>query len=138
MKKSSKSGLFLMELVLAIVLFAIASGVCVQLFITAHRLSHSSSDVTRAVAAAQNAAECFHSTGGDGEDMAQILGGIAEGSIVFVRFDENWNPAFWEDAVYGMQIELTESGDMRSAGISVESIKRGETLFEITAKKYMG
>ena len=53
-RKGSKSALFLMELILAILFFAAASAVCVQLFVKAHLMSQDTVDLNRAVA------RCYH------------------------------------------------------------------------------
>ena len=41
----SRSSLFLMELILVILFFAVAGSICVQIFVKAHLLSQSSSDL---------------------------------------------------------------------------------------------
>ena len=43
-QKSSRSALFLMELIFSILFFALASAVCVQLFVKAHLLSVSTQE----------------------------------------------------------------------------------------------
>lgn len=63
--KHSKSGLFLMELIIALLFFALASTVCVRLFVKSATLSDSTVDLTYAVSRAQNLAECFLSCDGD-------------------------------------------------------------------------
>ena len=55
-KNSSKSGIFLMELILSILFFSIAAAVCVKLFVTAHRLSDQSVNLNHAVSMAESIA----------------------------------------------------------------------------------
>lgn len=52
----SASSLFLIELILAIGFFAVASAVCLQLFVRARMVSVQSADLSRATLAAQSAA----------------------------------------------------------------------------------
>ena len=64
-KNSSKSGIFLMELILSILFFSIAAAVCVKLFVTAHRLSDQSVNLNHAVAMAESIAEAFYGCNGN-------------------------------------------------------------------------
>ena len=46
--RMSRSGLFLLELIIAILFFAVTSAVCVNLFVQAHLTSAESSNLTAA------------------------------------------------------------------------------------------
>lgn len=63
--KHSKSGLFLMELIIALLFFSLASTVCVSLFVKSATLSDDTVDLTYAVSQAQNLAEVYLSCDGD-------------------------------------------------------------------------
>lgn len=62
---TSKSGLFLIELILSIFFFIIAMAVCLQLFVKARTLSQDTVSVNQAVLWSQNLAEVFLGNGGD-------------------------------------------------------------------------
>lgn len=72
--KSSKSSLFLMELIIVILFFSLASAVCIQLFVKAHTLDDDTVSVTHLGIAVQDAAECFYGVSGDLEAYRQIYG----------------------------------------------------------------
>lgn len=57
--KTSKSSMFLMELIIAILFFALASAVCIQLFVKSHLLSNAASDESRALLLCQNLSEIY-------------------------------------------------------------------------------
>ena len=59
----SKTSLFLIELIITIFFFSVASVVCVRLFLYSHRMSTEAYDRTHAVAIAQSAAESFLAAG---------------------------------------------------------------------------
>ena len=59
----SKTSLFLIELIITIFFFSVASVVCVRLFLYSHRMSTEAYDRTHAVAIAQSAAESFLTAG---------------------------------------------------------------------------
>lgn len=68
--EKNKSNLFLMELMICILFFALASAVCIQMFAKASRLSQSSVDESHAVGCAQSAASAFFSGMGESEAIA--------------------------------------------------------------------
>ena len=86
----SKSGLFLMELIIAICFFAIASAICVQLFAYAHNLSQRSKGIQMAVINAQSVAEGFVGLGGDIDSLASLWQVTADEGRFIVWFDDNW------------------------------------------------
>lgn len=57
--KTSKSSMFLMELIIAILFFSLASAVCIQLFVKSHILSNAASDESRALLFCQNLSEIY-------------------------------------------------------------------------------
>lgn len=63
--KHSKSSLFLMEMIIALLFFALSSTVCIRLFVKSHILSTQTSNLNYAVTQAQNLAECFMGLEGD-------------------------------------------------------------------------
>lgn len=84
--KHSKSSLFLMELIISILFFSLASTVCIQMFAKSHTLSKQTVDENHAMIQAQNLAECFLATE---EEMNQTL-----------YFDNNWKECTQEQAAY--------------------------------------
>lgn len=96
-RSNSKTSLFLMELIIAIAFFALASAVCVRLFVSAHLLAEKNTNLNNSVLWCQNLAESFYGCKGNIKDIALLYPqGIAtfsdnedEGSLV-LSFDENW------------------------------------------------
>ncbi|MDF2839062.1 MAG: hypothetical protein K0S60_765, partial [Evtepia sp.] len=56
---STGYGLILFELMIAIAFFAVFATIFLRIFISAQRISEESSELSHAIIAAQNAAECF-------------------------------------------------------------------------------
>lgn len=69
-----KTGLFLMELIIAILFFSLAAAICIQLFVKSHMISERSIALNHSILLAQNTAETFYATNGDPEKMASLLG----------------------------------------------------------------
>ena len=66
MKKNtpSKSSLFLIELIIAILFFTVASGICIQLFSKSFLLSQSSKNLSTSSRLVSNTAEVLESCNG--------------------------------------------------------------------------
>ena len=71
--KHSKSSLFLMELIIALLFFSLASTVCIRLFVKAHSLSNQTVDTNYAVNYAQNMAEAFIGCDGDMQTLQTVM-----------------------------------------------------------------
>ena len=67
----SKSALFLMELIIVILFFALTSAVCMRVFVKAHDVAHETESANYAVLWADNAAECFYEFGNKGQDKIE-------------------------------------------------------------------
>lgn len=70
--RTKSSNLFLLELILAILFFIIASAVCVQLFVKSHLISNDSKTLNAAINQATSAAEAFKSGDSLEESYASI------------------------------------------------------------------
>ena len=148
----SGSSLFLMELILAILFFSVASAVCVQLFARAHTASEQSAALNRAVLAAESAAEAFKGAA-DLDEAARLTGahaGDAPG-VLTAWYDRAWNPCAEQDACYRLDIVIHGpdgapagsspsggTGGLWEAEISVGGAAGGasEELYRLNARRY--
>ena len=101
--RHSKSSLFLMELIIAILFFSIASAVCIQLFAKSHTLSTNTVNQNQAVLHAQNLAESYLALEGDLQQISPLF----ESSVsdftenkLFLFFDAAWLPTSAENASF--------------------------------------
>ena len=76
----SKSTLTLMELLIMLLVFALAAALCLQAFAGASRISKNTAALDRAVTEVQNTAELLKSCAGDYEKAAALWGGSWDGS----------------------------------------------------------
>ena len=72
-RTNSKSSLFLIELIVTLCFFSLASVVCVRLFVYAHKVSTESRRETLAIQISQNAAECFIAADGDEAEFRRLF-----------------------------------------------------------------
>ena len=98
-RSSSKISLFLMELIIAILFFSLASAVCVRLFTSAHTLSVDSINLSNSVTWSQNLAEAFYGCKGRLKDMEKLYPQAfistddddKNRSTVILFFNEEWD-----------------------------------------------
>ena len=116
--KPTRSGLFAIELLIAVGIFSLCAAICVGLFVRAEVMSRDSADLNRAVTEARNAAECFKAAGGDLEETARLTGGELAGDVLLLRYDG--------------ELELTLTPARENGYISaVLSVKRTDTNEDI-------
>lgn len=71
-RMSSRSGLFLLELIISILFFSLASAICIQLFVQAHLMDRNNKNLTNAVQVCENFAEVYTSLQGDAALLASV------------------------------------------------------------------
>lgn len=72
-RTSSRTGLFLMELILAVLFFSLASVLCIQMFVKSHTLSQNSVELNHSILWTQNVSECFYSCNGNAEELSCLF-----------------------------------------------------------------
>ncbi len=120
-QKSSRSALFLMELIFSILFFALASAVCVQLFVKAHLLSVSTQELNHALTSAQSAAACLQAKQGDAAAALGVLG--SEGTADTLYYNADWQPCAAADAAYTLQLLPAQAEETTNIVVT----KLGET-----------
>lgn len=112
--KHSRSSLFLMEMIIAILFFSLASAVCIQLFAKSHLLSTQTVNRNHAVIQAQNLAESYLSLEGDISAMQDLFSPseqIDENTLC-LAFDSEWNLCPAEDtACFRAELHHTPAGE---------------------------
>ncbi len=107
--------LTLLELIIAIGLFAVFVALDLRIFAEAHRLETESEKLDHAVIAAESAAECFKA-----------------GEVPDLYYDIDWLPTDNVNAEYIVTVDIASEDEIESARISVAD--KGGELFSLTAK----
>ena len=128
--KPTKSGLFAIELLIAVGVFSLCAAICVGLFVRSEIISQDSADLNQAVTAARSASECFKAAGGDLQRTAELTGGEVSNGVLFLEFDGDWQklPA-GEHGTFEltMTLQTAESDSYSSALLDVKRWTRSET-----------
>ncbi|MDD2413598.1 MAG: hypothetical protein PHI94_00320 [Eubacteriaceae bacterium] len=129
----SRTSLTLMELILAILFFAIASAVCIQLFAKAHVISRDTALRENAVSAVQSVSECIAA------DPAHIGTQLATGNPAVntdqagfhLYYDANWQPSTQNAGVYRMDVRETPADDLTRVTLEVKKLEDDSTLYTL-------
>lgn len=142
-----KTGLFLMELIIAILFFSLAATICIQLFVKSHMISERSIALNHSILLAQNTAEIFYATNGDPEKMASLLGcGESSGTAAIADSDnaptltlfytdkfDCLDPAEAASAVFQQTISLYADSDpaLITCHIVISEFSSGDVIYSL-------
>lgn len=122
-KESSRSGLFLLELMISIVFFMIAAAVCVQIFVKAHVISEQAGHLDMAVSLASSLAEECEDT--------------IDGSQTWY-YDSDGEICEKESAVYQADVQVTDDHHMKHMEISISlNDKAQEEIYHLEMDVYV-
>lgn len=130
-RNSSKNSLFLMELIIVILFFSISAAICMQVFAASKLTSLHSRNLSSAVIAAENAAECYKASGGDCGELALMLAGntaMASSDSITVGYDGDWRRITGQGEP---SFELTLISNGEKADIEIVDLQDGDVLFTL-------
>jgi len=131
-----RSSLFLLELMIAIFFFILASAICILLFVTAHTLENDSLNLNQAVHACTSAAEILRSQ----EEPLSLFSelypdGALEKDGFCAYFNDSWQPCTVSDSVFVMHLQFSDKEHLRSGEIVVSSPE--DTLYSLHVEKHL-
>ena len=138
-RKGSGASLFLLEMLVAIVFFAISSAICVSLFVQARLMSQDSEDCTQALRLAQSAAECYKAGSGKLSSLENLFpqGAVEEAGFV-AYFDDQWQPCDQQSARYRLCFSSEEKEKIQEGTVAVERLVRPVELMRLEVCSYGG
>jgi hypothetical protein len=132
-KANSRSVLFLTELIIAILIFALSMGICGGVFANAFMTATAGTNLNEAVFLSESAAEAFHAYD-DVADFAAGIGGSLSDDGAVVYYDEDWRPQSAPDgAQFTLAARISEEDGLLTATIDVS--RGAKSIFELTTAK---
>lgn len=131
-----RSSLFLLELIIAILFFSLASTVCVRFFVNSHTMEAQSMELNHAVNAATSVAEILRNTENPYASLqTEFSLGERKDDTFQIYYDEYWVPCAAKQAVYKLSLQTENTDSFLNGTIDVY---KGETsLYTLTVNKYM-
>ena len=133
---SRRSSLFLLELMIAILFFILASGICIRLFVKSHTLEQASRNLDASVREAVSVAEILRSQ----DDPFSVLEtvyplGISENGDFTIYYDKNWELCTESDGAYRLRLSTAMDASFLTGTINVY---QAETLlYNLSVEKYI-
>ncbi len=122
-KIRTTSGLFLMELIWAILIFAIAGSACISVFISSHSLSQTAHELSAASHLVRNEAE-------------EIRGNDTATSSTRRFLDQNFAECDEAQAVYSFFTDVSQDGTLEQVQLVVDHLPKGgqpsEEIYTLT------
>lgn len=122
------SSIFLMELILAILFFSIASAVCVQIFVKSHLLSVESQALNHAVNKCSSVAEYI-----------SVVSEDLEIGTVNIYYDKDFVECGEAEAEYVMSVDTSRDQGMVNAHIEMKKSGQagGKVIYELDTAHYI-
>lgn len=142
--RAQSSSLFLLELILAILFFSLASAVCVQFFVKSHLMSRNARNLNYAVNECSAVAELVTASDGIEDACSLILTLYEEAQIaetyppnIRIDYDETFTPCKAGEGTYTLLTSFTEKDQMLTANISMKETAPDSLIYELTVKHHL-
>lgn len=144
-RHNNTSSLFLLELILAVLFFSVASALCIQIFTKAHLMSQDARDLNFAVnevssMAEQISAGTLHpdtaASSGDAasDPSTQMPDGTLQDAAAY--YDSNYASCEKADAVYVLTVHYEPEDTLLKAHISMDTIADNQNIYALDVTKH--
>lgn len=139
MNKKSRTSLVLMELVITILFFSLASAVCVQLFVQSHIVTKETKQLNAAIHITQSIAEVMNGTDGSLSSIQSFYPSASgEDDYFVIYYDENFNETDDTDyAVYAADVTVTSVSKLYNMNIDFLTMSDYKTIYSLSTSKYI-
>lgn len=136
-KTAKRSSLFLLELIIAILFFILASAACVKIFVQSRQLENDSIALNQAVIASTSVAEILRSEEKPYDVLQKVYpkGTYAQDHF-YIYYDINWKLCSEADARYTVSLQTEYTDDFQKGYISV--LDQDSNLYQLEIETYLG
>ena len=140
---SRRNSLFLIELIIAILFFSLASALCVQLYVKSHTISTAAMEESRSAAAASNIADALRDNPiSPGESLALVYSEMQINSTDGILYFDSYFSPCTESKSDGYTLLVTwqyPTDNMLSADITVykNADSTDHALYTLTIEKHI-
>ena len=116
-RHNNTSSLFLLELILAVLFFSVASALCIQIFTKAHLMSQDARDLNFAVSMAE-----------------QMSDGTLQDAAAY--YDSSYASCEKADAVYVLTVHYEPEDTLLKAHISMDTVADNRNIYTLDVTKH--
>jgi len=138
-KQKSRTSLVLMELIITILFFSIASAVCVQLFVKSHLVTEETRELNNAINISQSISEVMNGTDGSLASVQEHFPtAVGDDDYFVIYFDKDFNATLDMDLyVYAADVTVTSVGRLYNMVVTVMKKADYEVIYSIASSKYI-
>lgn len=138
--RSNHSGLFLLEIILAILAFSLVSAVCLQLFVKAHTLGQDTKDLDMAVRQATSVGSILTQSESPMEHLKSLYPDASfdeNKRSLTIHYDQEYQPCKEQNSIYQMQITSSPmDGQTTSYSITVRKTNSTSKIYTLEVTAY--
>lgn len=130
--KNTRSSLFLIELMIAVLFFSLGSAICVQAFAKAYMANRTAKHLSFASSSVSSAASVIKYTEKNLADLQNYYPYIEKkGEEFLVFYDDTFKECTEKNKAYTLHIETTQTGQAETSHISMIWEEKEELLYEL-------
>lgn len=130
----SRSGLFLMEMTLSLLVLSLTAAVCVRIFAAARTCRQEAREWNHIQELTTSAGEILEGTNGSPRSFLALLpDGTVTGNSISYYYDRQWNSCSVEEASYQMNVALHTEAGQKQADLQFLN-HQGTPLYEQTIR----
>lgn len=134
-RRHSKSGLFLIELMISVCFFSLTAAIFLRAFVQSHQVSKEAESLFKAQNLVSSVAEILEDSEdftGDLKKYFPQLSPVDEGALLY--YDKNWQPVT-KNGVYCFSARWSREGEMWNVVLKVSDKKKKE-IYGLTLRLY--
>ena len=136
--RNSRASIFLMELMISILFFAISGAVCIQLFVKAHAINEETEAKSKAILIAQDICEYYHHCNGDKAEFLSYYWDYEETEEnVFLYFTESGSSCSNIGAKYVVTLTFEQELSYHILTLDIKNVDQKESLYSTRIRKYV-
>lgn len=134
--RANASSLFLLELILAILFFSIASAVCVQIFVKSHLLSQDARELNMSVTEVSNIAELINASEDTSSAVSLIQSEYPDAVIsgeskIHIYYDKDFIPCKEKNAFYCLKADFTQEASMLTGNLDMTGLESEKSIYSL-------
>lgn len=134
--RANSSSLFLLELILSILFFSIASAVCVQLFVKSHILSTNARELNRSVIEVSSIAELTNTAQDTDSAIQEILSLYPnsekiEDSQIQIYYNHDFDPCSETDFTYVLDVQFVQDESTLSTILTMMDPDKNRSIYHL-------
>lgn len=140
--RAKSSSLFLLELILAILFFSIASAVCVQFFVKSHLLSRDAKALNAAVTEVSNVAELIDVSDGIPSALELLLSQYPDArtdktATMSIYFDQDFQSCPKQDGAYVLTVDLRTKDQMLYGKLDMRKSDDSSSIYSLDISHHL-